>query len=44
MNDLSIIERDQAAAYFAEGSNPDELDSGDGALAAKEETFNFFTT
>jgi ATP-dependent helicase HepA len=29
--DLSIIERDRAAAYFAEGSNPDELDSGDGA-------------
>tara|TARA_R110002049_G_scaffold13509_3_gene58699 strand:- start:48301 stop:51114 length:2814 start_codon:yes stop_codon:yes gene_type:complete len=29
--DLSIIERDRAAAYFAEGSNPDELDTGDGA-------------
>ena len=29
--DLTIIERDRAAAYFAEGSNPDELDSGDGA-------------
>ncbi|MDW3094828.1 MAG: RNA polymerase-associated protein RapA [Gammaproteobacteria bacterium] len=29
--DLSIVERDRAAAYFAEGSNPDELDSGDGA-------------
>ncbi|MFK8027331.1 MAG: RNA polymerase-associated protein RapA [Gammaproteobacteria bacterium] len=29
--DLSIIERDRAAAYFAEGSNPEELDSGDGA-------------
>jgi ATP-dependent helicase HepA len=28
---LSIIERDRAAAYFAEGSNPGELDSGDGA-------------
>ena len=29
--DLSIIERDRAAAYFAEGSNPDELDNSDGA-------------
>ena len=29
--DLSIVERDRAAAYFAEGSNPEELDSGDGA-------------
>lgn len=28
---LSIIERDRAAAYFAEGSNPDELDMSDGA-------------
>lgn len=28
---LSIIERDRAAAYFAEGSQPDELDSGMGA-------------
>lgn len=28
---LSIIDRDRAAAYFSEGSNPDELDSGDGA-------------
>ncbi len=29
--DLSIIERDRAAAYFAEGSNTDELDNGEGA-------------
>ena len=29
--DLSIIERDRAAAYFAEGSNPDDLDIGAGA-------------
>ena len=29
--DLSIVERDRAAAYFAEGANPDELDNGDGA-------------
>jgi len=29
--DLSIIERDRAAAYFAEGSNPDDLNTGDGA-------------
>jgi ATP-dependent helicase HepA len=28
---LSIIERDRAAAYFAEGSNPEELDISDGA-------------
>ena len=28
---LSIIERDRAAAYFAEGSQADELDSGVGA-------------
>lgn len=28
---LSIVERDRAAAYFSEGANPDELDSGDGA-------------
>lgn len=30
---LSILERDRAAAYFSEGSNPDELDSGQGAQA-----------
>ena len=29
--DLSIVERDRAAAYFAEGSNPDELDHPPGA-------------
>ena len=29
--DLSIVERDRAAAYFAEGANPDELDNHDGA-------------
>lgn len=29
--DLSIVERDRAAAYFSEGANPDELDNGDGA-------------
>ena len=28
---LSIIERDRAAAYFAEGSNPDDIDSSTGA-------------
>ncbi len=28
---LSILERDRAAAYFSEGANPEELDSGDGA-------------
>ncbi len=49
--DLSIIERDRAAAYFAEGSNPDELDSGDGAqvlicseIGSKDVTFNSPTT
>ena len=29
--DLSIVERDRAAAYFAEGSNPNELDHQPGA-------------
>ena len=29
--ELNIVERDRAAAYFAEGSNPDEIDSGIGA-------------
>ncbi len=28
---LSILERDRAAAYFSEGSNPDALDTGQGA-------------
>ena len=28
---LSIIERDRAAAYFADGANPDELDNTEGA-------------
>ena len=28
---LTIVERDRAAAYFAEGSNPDEIESGIGA-------------
>ncbi len=28
---LSIVERDRAAAYFAEGSNPDDIDSSSGA-------------
>ena len=28
---LSIVERDRAAAYFSEGSNPDDIDSSNGA-------------